>query len=297
MSFTSYAGRKAVFALLVLLFAAPAFSLSLSSEPMRIVSLGGGITEILYRLELDDKIVGVDATSVYPEEALKTKPDVGYVRTLGAEGILSLKPTLVLADQIAGPADTLALIEQAGVRVVRIPEGLKPEDIKERIRAVSDATGTESRGRQLLDEVEGNIARVNEAADALPRKKKVLFVLSASNGKVMVGGTGTSIDHILKFVGADNAASSVQGWKPFSEEGIISSAPDTIIMMNHGPAGAPADIFSMPAFAATPAAQTRSFLKIDGPYLLNYGPRTPVAAMELLSALNGKTAGKLVIEQ
>lgn len=284
LSCLSHLRRKFLMALIALAISYPAAAV----EPKRIVSLGGGITEILYRLNLGENIVGVDATSVYPPEALATKPNVGYVRTLGAEGIISLKPDIILADAIAGPADTLALIEQTGVKIVHVPEGLKPEDIRRRIEVVAGAVGYRDRGEALLHELDANLQKIAEAKSRHPGGKKVLFVLSMSNGRVTVGGKGTNIDNLLTFIGASNAAGSVQGWKPLSEEGIIASAPDSIIIMGqgHGPGGIPDDIFSLPAFAATPAAKTKSLVRVDGPYLLNYGPRTPLAALELLAALH-----------
>src|SRR6478735_5285853 len=48
-------------------------------NPARIVSIGGAVTEILYALGFDDRIAGVDATSLYPPAALRDKPNVGYM--------------------------------------------------------------------------------------------------------------------------------------------------------------------------------------------------------------------------
>src|SRR5690606_39294352 len=66
-----------------LLFAAPAHA-----EGQRIVSVGGSTTEIVYALGAGDTLVGVDSTSIYPRKA-DALPDVGYVRQLAAEGLLS----------------------------------------------------------------------------------------------------------------------------------------------------------------------------------------------------------------
>src|SRR5215207_8192946 len=72
-------------------------------DPARIVSIGGAITEILYALGFDDRLAGVDSTSLYPAAALRDKPNVGYMRQLSAEGVLGLNPSLVLAAQGSGP--------------------------------------------------------------------------------------------------------------------------------------------------------------------------------------------------
>ncbi|MBL4906118.1 MAG: ABC transporter substrate-binding protein, partial [Sneathiella sp.] len=66
--------------------------------PTRIVSVGGALTEMLYALGESARIVGADTTSYYPLAA-KELPKVGYQRNLSAEGILSLKPDLLLINE------------------------------------------------------------------------------------------------------------------------------------------------------------------------------------------------------
>src|SRR5690606_21667121 len=79
-------------------------------QPQKIVSIGGGVTETLYALGAQDRIVAVDTTSLYPQEALETKPNVGYMRALSAEGVLALSPDLILMDGAAGPPEALELL-------------------------------------------------------------------------------------------------------------------------------------------------------------------------------------------
>ena len=67
-----------------------------SAPAGRIVSLGGAATEILYALGCGDRIVAVDVTSRYPA-ATREKPNVGYYRSLSAEGVLALNPDLIVA--------------------------------------------------------------------------------------------------------------------------------------------------------------------------------------------------------
>ena len=91
-------------------------------DPARIVSIGGAITEILYALGLEDRLAGVDTTSLYPAAALRDKPNVGYMRQLSAEGVLGLNPSLVLAVQGSGPKETMDVLEAAKVPLVLVPE-------------------------------------------------------------------------------------------------------------------------------------------------------------------------------
>ncbi len=263
-----------------------------AASARRIVSIGGAVTEILYRLGQDAEIVGVDSTSLYPADALRTKADVGYIRALGAEGVLSLNPSLLLAAEGAGPPDALRLIEQAGVTVVRVPGEPSPAGIVERVRVIAQILDIPERGAALIREIEQGFAQLAEAKARITRPSRALFVLSLQNGRPLVGGQGTTADAMLALAGASNAAASLSGWKPLSDEGLIAAAPDAIVMMEHGPDGAAKDPFTLPAFAATPAAETRRLVVMDSLYLLGFGPRTPAAARDLMAALHPDQAGK-----
>jgi len=262
-----------------------------AAEPRRIVSIGGAVTEILYRLGRGDEIVGVDSTSQYPAEALRTKANVGYVRALGAEGILSLRPTHVIAIEGAGPPDALRLVEQAGVPIVRIPEEPSPAGIAKRVEIVAQAVDAAAEGAALAAEIAEGFATLTAAREKVTRPTRALFVLSLQNGRPLVGGKGTTADAMLALAGATNVAEGLSGWKPLSDEGLIAAAPEAVVMMAHGPGGDAPDPFALPAFAATPAAAQKRLVVMDGIYLLGFGPRTPAAALDLMAALHPDQAG------
>eukprot|EP01036_Dinobryon_divergens_P002716 gene2716-3564_t len=88
----------------------------------RIVSVGGVVTEVIYALGLQDRIVGVDSTSQFPPDALRDKANVGYVRALSAEGVLSLKPSMVMLVDGAGPPGAVSLLNESGVGIVRVAD-------------------------------------------------------------------------------------------------------------------------------------------------------------------------------
>jgi len=258
-----------------------------AGEERRIVSAGGAVTEILYALGRGPEIVGVDSTSQYPEEALRTKANVGYLRALGAEGLLSLKPALVLATEAAGPPDVLRIIENAGVPLIRVPDEPTPAGVLRRIAVVARAVGAETEGAALARRVEEGFTSLERVREAIQARKRVLFVLSLQNGRPLVGGRGTTADGIIALAGGINAAAAVEGWKPLSDEGVLAAAPEVVVMMargGHAAANAP-DLFAQPAFAGTPAGQRRALVVMDGLYLLGFGPRAPRAARDLMAAL------------
>jgi iron complex transport system substrate-binding protein len=258
-----------------------------AQTPERIVAVGGVITEVLYALGLQDRIVGVDTTSQFPPEALKDKPNVGYVRALSAEGVLSLKPSLVIAIEGAGPPDAVSLLNEAGLRVSRISEDNSPDGVVTKIQAIGAVAGAAEPAKRLAEQTKARFDELATLRDALPAKRRVLFVLSLQNGRALVGGRNSSADAIIAMAGGVNVAQAVEGYKPMTDEAIIAAAPDVILMMRNSSShnATPDELFAMPVFSQTPAAAGKALVRMDALYLLGFGPRTPSAARDLMAAL------------
>ena len=90
-------------------------------DSSRITSAGGSITEIIYFLEQESRLIAVDVTSNYPESALNL-PSIGYVRALSAEGVLSLDPTLIIGENDMGPPSVIDQIKRTNVEIKILPE-------------------------------------------------------------------------------------------------------------------------------------------------------------------------------
>lgn len=257
--------------------------------PHRIVAAGGVVTEILYALGAGGSIAGVDATSLHPPQALKDKPNIGYVRALSAEGVLSLKPSRVIAIDSAGPPDVMRLLRDAGVAIETIPEDFSEAGVAARIRAVGAAAGLAGPAERLASATQDQFRQLERLRAAVQKPKRVLFVLALREGRPMVGGRNSAADAIIHLAGAINAAAAVEGYKPMSDEAVIAAAPDIILMMARGSHAVSADeLFRTASFSATPAAASRALITMDGLYLLGFGPRTPSAARDLMAAMQGE---------
>ena len=287
---TAPAGRAAVVAAALLwicgAWASVASATGVAPPAERIVSVGGAVTEILFELGAGDRIVGLDTTSVHPAEAVASKPSVGYLRQLSAEGILSLRPSLVIAVEGAGPPDALKVVEGAGIHVSIVPDRPSPTGVIEKIEAVAKLVDREQAGKALAERVDMDFAALEGARRRVGRPVRALFILSLQNGRAMVGGHQTTADAMFALAGAENAAASIDGFKPMSDEAIVAAAPDVVVMMSRGPGGPPSpEILRNPALAMTRAGRDGQLLVMDGPYLLGFGPRTGDAARELMRRL------------
>jgi iron complex transport system substrate-binding protein len=252
----------------------------------RIVSIGGAITEILYALGVQDKIVGVDTTSLYPPQALKDKPNVGYMRQLSAEGVLGLNPQLILAIEGSGPKETLEVLEAAKIPLMSFPEVYTEQGLIDKIKLVARAMDVDSRGACLTAAVQNDLAELKKLRDGVKQPARVIFVMSFLNGRAMVAGQKTAANEIIKMAGGVNAVEGFDGYKPVNDEAIVAAKPDVVLTMERGREQLDAaTVFANPSFALTPAAAKKSFVAMDGLYLLGFGPRTAAAARDLALSL------------
>jgi ABC-type hemin transport system, periplasmic component len=278
-------------------FVAAAAALVISASPVaaasegnpsaqRIVSIGGTITEILYALGAQDRVVAVDSTSTYPSDAM-SKPDIGYMRALSAEGILAQQPDLILAEEGSGPPPVLEILNASEIAMVTVPTPPEGAAIGKKIRDVGTAVGLVAEAEALAAKTEADLkALAGDVAKIAEPRKRVLFVLSLANGRVMAGGADTEAAAIIEMAGGINAAPGISGYKPLSDEAVIAAKPDVILAMTRGNHElTPEDVFVLPSLQTSPAAQNKALVSLDGLLLLGFGPRTPEAARELSKRL------------
>nr|WP_082009554.1 ABC transporter substrate-binding protein [Methylobacterium sp. ZNC0032] len=265
---------------------------ALARTPDRIVIAGGVITEVIYALGLQDRIVGIDSTSQFPPEALKQKANVGYVRALSAEGVLSLKPSMIMLIDGAGPPDAVSLLTESGVKIARIADGLTPEGVTSKIAAIGAAIGAGAPAERLAAQTKARFDELAALRSGIAKKKRILFLLSLQNGRALVGGRNSSADGIIALAGGINVADAIEGYKPMTDEAIAAAAPDMVLMMRNSSAHnvTPDELFAMPAFSQVPAAGKKRLVHMDGLYLLGFGPRTPMAARDLMAAIYPEAA-------
>ncbi|WP_428928402.1 heme/hemin ABC transporter substrate-binding protein [Marinibacterium sp. SX1] len=276
--------RRFAFALgLAAGLAGPAVAADTRAES--IVSIGGAITEVIYALGQQDRIVARDTTSTYPAEVTDL-PDVGYARALSPEGVLSVKPDMIIASDSSGPPETIEVLEEAGIPFIRVPEVYTAEGVTDKIMIVGKALGEEAAARALADDVATRLAAaMRPVTEDSPG---VLFIISAADGRIMAAGQGSSADGIIAMAGGRNVMTDITGYKQVSDEAVATANPDVILMMDRvGDHGLTDDaLFAMPAIATTSAAETRSVIRMDGMLMLGFGPRVAEAVEALSAALH-----------
>jgi len=248
----------------------------------RIVALGGDVTETFYAIHAEGDLVAVDSTSTWPTAATSL-PQVGYVRQLSAEGVLALRPDLIVATHDAGPSTAMAQLREAGVRIASLPASRTPEDIAAKIRSVGALTGHVAEAEALARDVTRTFATLSAAVRAMPRHPRAVFLMSTGRGSPMAAGADTAADRALVLAGARNVATGIDGYKAVSPEALVAMAPDVIVLMQEREAalGGMAGVLALPGVADTPAGKARRVYFVPGQALLGFGPRTADEALAL----------------
>jgi iron complex transport system substrate-binding protein len=260
-------------------------TLAHAEPPKRIITIGGALTEIVYALGEQDRIVGNDTTSLYPQHA-ETLPKVGYHRALSSEGILSLNPDAVILTDEAGPPTVIRQLESTGVTILKLKAGRSIEDVKQSVKAIGQMLEREQEASALNVMLDKDNARLATLTQSIKTHQKVMFVLQHTGGAPMVAGIETAADSIIKMSGGVNVVTGYHGYKPLSPEAAVALKPDVILITNLGlqQAGGKQGLLKAPGLSLTPAAKHGHVIAMDSLLILGFGPRTVDAAMALNKA-------------
>ncbi len=261
------------------------------AQAPRIVSVGSSITEIVYALGAEKLLVGVDTTSLFPEAARRL-PQVGYMRALSAEGVLSLKPTLVIATTAAGPMTTLDQLKGTGIEVLILPDHYDYDSVIAKIEAVGRVTGKGTEAQAMIAQGREEMASLKSRLATVAGKPRVLFLLSMGGGAPQAAGANTAADGIIRLAGGTNAVEGYSGYRPLTPESVIAARADFVLVTRQSveAIGGLEKILAQPALSQTPAGKAGRILQFDALLLLGFGPRTPQAATQLAAALHPELA-------
>lgn len=249
----------------------------------RIVATDGALTEIVYAFGFGDRIVAADSTAQWPA-SVSRKPSIGYVRRLSAEGVLSVKPTLILNNIEAGPPEAIEQLRKSGVPLIDIPgekQNRSLATVVARINAVAAALGIPEKGKEFAAAVQTDYAAVRKTIG--DRKGlKGLFVFNPTVDKLTAGGTGTGAHEYFEWVGIKNVADTLDGWKPLSHEAVIGAAPDVIVTSarSHQTFATMDELLKIHGLGQTPAGKAKRVVYVDGGKFLSGGPRAGEMALE-----------------
>ena len=247
----------------------------LPNNPNRIVSLAPSLTEILFALGLDDKIVGVTLDSDYPPAA-QEKTKVGTFWQPDTEAVIAAKPDLVVTLQIEQQKSIADSLNRLGYQVL----ALKIEKIEELFTAtqkIGIATGSEQRADELIEQIKGQLNYLKSKYSST-NKPKVLWVVQTE--PLRVAGRNTFINEFIELLGGENAIGpTIQQYPPIGTEELLACNAEVIIQTSMGKTNIgrqqqQAEIFWR-KWASLPAVKDNKIYVVDSDTVLRLGPRLP----------------------
>lgn len=264
----------------------------IATAQQRIVTAGSAITETVCALGDCDKIVATDRTSLYPAQVQKL-PSIGYRNGINAEGILSLKPTIIIVEKDYVEDALIQQLTSGSIKLVVVDRKYTFDDTKKFILQIGQALGKEAEAKKLIAK---NEAELNEAKALLKRTTttpKALCVYNRGAATVSTAGEET-FGEIIKYVGAVNAVGSTTGYKPLNTEALIAADPEYLVMLSTGfeSIGGLEGVLKIPGVEQTVAGKKKQVIVIESLKLTNFGPRFGETVKELVQQLHPELKAK-----
>jgi iron complex transport system substrate-binding protein len=259
------------------------------TSSLRVVALANGAAEIISSLGYQRVLVGRDIAST--ESNLDDVPIVTSGHQVLPEKVIALNPNLVFIDASTGPATALEQIASAGIRIVKIPESWKVQDIESKVADIATAMNVAPQAALLINKMNNSYEDSKISADKAPR---VAFLyLRGTNSLYLMGGPGSGADSLLKKIGAiDVGATTLKNpFNPLTAESLATLNPDVLLVMTKGleSVGGIKGLLTLPGVAQTKAGKNSRVIAVDDSLLLSFGPRTPSLLAQLSKKFTNET--------
>lgn len=260
------------------------------TDVSRIVPLWGSLSELVFALGLGDHVIGRDSSATFGEVA--DLPLVTTGHDISAESVLSLRPTLVLAHEDAGPPEALDQLRAAGVPVLVVETPTSVDAIGARMRTLGTALGVPDAGAELAAATDAELAAVQRTVPAGVAAPRVGFLyVRGGAGVYLLGGPGSGADSMIAAAGGSDAGTAIgldEAFTPLTSEALVAAAPDVLLVTTSGLAsvGGVDGLLELAGVAQTPAGQARRIVAVEDALLYSFGARTPEALATLIAELH-----------
>ena len=264
------------------------------SDTSRLVVLNGDLNELVYALGFGDSVVGNDVSATHPPQTADL-PKVGYQRTLNAERILSLAPTLVIGSEEAGPPAALEQVRGAGVPVVILPIETELAGAERKAAQVGEVLGAGERGVRLAERIGEEIAAARRSIPDGAPPPTAAFVYARGRDLLLLFGEGMPSQSLIEAAGGIDAgaAGGVVEYALLTAEGLAAADPDWLILTEGGldSVGGVDGLLELPGVAQTAAGRNRQIMAFDDLLFLGLTPRVGAALQRLIDGLYGESGG------
>ena len=248
-------------------------TLRFEQAPEKVISIAPEITEILFALDLQSRMVGRTTYCTYPAET-ENIPVIGDTQLLDFEKVVAADPDLIFVSGMLTD-ENYRKLEGLNIKIAQFTGKDTLESIYENIIRIAKIFGEHEKGKALTEDITARIENVSNKTAAL-EKPSVYYVVSFGQYGDYTATGETFINKMIEFAGGDNVAKDTQGWL-YSLEKLISDDPDIILC---GP-------YMIEEFKTTPGYRELRAVKEGRVYEINedalarQGPRVADSVIEL----------------
>ncbi|MEW6387646.1 MAG: helical backbone metal receptor [Thermodesulfobacteriota bacterium] len=253
-------------------------TIALKSSPQRIISLYGGLTEILVALGAAPRVVA----RTQGDDCLKAIPPVGTHLQPNVEMILALHPDLVVQGGVPKGMPALKRLEAEGIPVAMFA----PRDFPGLFSVMERLGALIARGeaaRSLVAALEAQLEEVARRVSGRP-PRRVFFEVRYHN--LLAAGRGSLVNDIITRAGGVNIIESRQKLAPYSLEALIQANPEVYVIQTGPMNRNPEDIYTRPYFQELRAVKERRVLLVEESLFSRPGPRSGAAVEQLARFLH-----------
>ena len=268
---------------------------SSSGQTERAVVISQAYTEIIWALGAQDHVVGVDYSSTWPPE-VKNVTTVGYHRALSAEGILSLKPTVIVTDGNIGPPQVVEQLKQLHVPFKTFAaKNDSLEGAKALMREMGAYFHKEARAEELCRKLDADMARALEEAKQHADRPRVAVIHygRASNIYLLVGASGGgdagAAGQMVRWAGGEMAIQQAGMQRMTSPEIVARANPDVVLMTEFGYdrlSGSKDKILELPGVSTSDAAKNGRIYRVEEHDLMYFGASTGEGVQKLVKLIH-----------
>lgn len=205
------------------------FPYIMTSPPQRIISLAPNITEILFALDLGEKVVGVTRYCDYPEEALE-KEKVGGMIDSNLEKIKALNPDLIIGFR-GNPLRILKRLRSLHLPLFVLEMGTNLETVFLLIKKIGTITQKEKKAETLIQSLRKRYDKIQSSLQNVQHEPKVFFSLHGMG--LWTCGKGSFLNDLLRKAKGVNIAGNIpRRWLHYNREHLIHEDPEVIIILS-----------------------------------------------------------------
>lgn len=259
--------------------------ITLEEAPKAIVSMIPSNTEILFGLDLGEKVVAVSDYDNYPAETESIEKIGG--QEFNVEKIISLNPDLVLAHESGlgmGEAG-LQQLRDAGLNVFVVKTAANFDEVYETMTTIGQLTGATAEAEEMVQTMKDDVAEIQEKAASIETKKSVFIEVSPAP-EIYTTGANTFMNEMINLINAENVAGDQEGWIKMDPEEIVQRNPDVILTTYSSYMPDAVDqVLAREGFGEVTAVKNNAVFNVNEDTTSRSGPRLTEGLLEMAKAV------------